>query len=201
VYDDNGERAQTNLTVFAAVMRDIAKTYTAACRQKVCKAYPMQPEKPVQKNKRVSLHYLAAKLLADYTQVGDVADFLRSASSALQAVHAVALGLSCIVRRGLGLPVLALEKAAAGRVTSKTRHASELSIFNLDSAQNAPAFGPGEEDTYFSLGFKQYAKEKLIEDYEAGKLYQDGASGGSVGNSTGGNTGVPGVTHTEDLYI
>jgi len=145
-------------------------------RQKVMKHFPVHTRSRVSKTRHVSMHEAALDALVLYTGNESRAEFLGSHTQSLRAVHIVTLAISGLYRMALGKDRCPLEEKARGCVGIVSLKKHEISILNGRKSQSVPAFTTGEEEKLFSLPYKVYAKEKMEEEYYAGKYAREGAS-------------------------
>jgi len=159
-----------------SVYKDFLAKHPECDLNKVYQEFPAPPTRPELKTKCVSLHKLAAEMLAEYTKMGTVEAFLRAGKHSLQAIHAVAMGISAVIRIELNQTTLDIERRACGIVRGRTseQYPEQVSVFNGQRASEVPQFAPGEEAKIFSMDYKDYAAEKLDEDRKLGKFKADG---------------------------
>jgi len=139
----------------------------------------------------VSLHSLAVKILVDFTRVKGVDELLECHPSMLRAIHCCALGLSGLLRAGLGLPpsqILELEESTRGNIMPILPEGAEngIALFGGEG-KRIPDFTDREKTLFFEDDHTEYVIAQVKAKIKAGTLANTGAAV-PVGTSVAGNS-------------
>jgi len=155
---------------------DILAQFPKANKEKLRKKIPVPAacKGVLERTNCVSLHNLALEILCDFSRTKTPEAFLKSGVDAMRCVHALAIGLSGVLRKGATLPGHPIEHLCSRNVTYGTQDAPNLvQIGHIDDDRIDNADKPIQRK------YSQFVMDELVHAAMKGELedvFVDGSS-------------------------
>jgi len=125
---------------------------------------PKYPQGNVKQTRVVSLHRLAVEVLGAFGRLQEPSEVLECSSRMLRTIHSLALSLSGVLRRGLGLKLHELEESAAGKIYMEETDEGEWVSIYEHPRKSKDGESPWEKNV--NLAATEFYDYMFITDYE-----------------------------------